>query len=98
MPEMAKQDAVVEQEVDHGVKIQRLIFAGTQVPPDLVDAYNKAVGASPDNSDAEDYSSLTVEELQALADGRDVTVEGTGKDGNVLKSDLVRALQADDSE
>lgn len=35
---------------------------------------------------------MSVPELQAEADRRELTVEGTGKDGNVLKADLVKAL------
>lgn len=42
------------------------------------------------------YADQSVEELQALVDERELEVEGTGKDGNVLKKDLVAALEADD--
>lgn len=35
---------------------------------------------------------MSKDELQAIADQRDVKVEGTGAGGNVLKSDLVEAL------
>ena len=38
------------------------------------------------------YDAMKPEELKAEADQRQVSVEGTGKDGNVLKSDLVAAL------
>lgn len=43
------------------------------------------------------YDGLTAEELQADADQRQLHVEGTGKDGNVLKADLVTALRAHDA-
>lgn len=42
------------------------------------------------------YSGQSVEELQAEADKRGLEVEGTGKNGNVLKGDLVAALEQDD--
>lgn len=38
------------------------------------------------------YDDMTVDELQALADERGVTVEGTGKEGRVVKADLISAL------
>lgn len=40
----------------------------------------------------------TKDELQAEADKRGLEVEGTGKDGAVVKADLVKALEADDAE
>lgn len=43
------------------------------------------------------YDSMKPEELQAEAEARQVSVEGTGKDGNVLKADLVAALVAADN-
>lgn len=42
------------------------------------------------------YDSMKPEELQAEAESRGMTVEGTGKDGNVLKADYVAALVAAD--
>lgn len=50
------------------------------------------------STSAGSYDDQTVEELQAEADRRGLTVEGTGTGGNVLKSDLVAALQADDAK
>lgn len=45
-----------------------------------------------------DYDSLSPKELDALMEERDVSVEkGTGKGGNVLKSDKIAALRADDA-
>lgn len=40
----------------------------------------------------------TRESLANIADGRGLTVKGTGQSGDVLKADLVRALQADDKK
>jgi hypothetical protein len=40
---------------------------------------------------------MSVEDLQAEADSRQLEVSGTGSGGNVLKKDLVSALQADDA-
>lgn len=44
-----------------------------------------------------DYNALDKSELQRLADERDLSVEGSGKDGNVVKKDLVAALLEDDA-
>jgi hypothetical protein len=50
------------------------------------------------SSDApETYREMQVDDLQAEADSRGLTVEGTGANGNVLKEDLVTALEADDA-
>jgi hypothetical protein len=43
------------------------------------------------------YDAQTVDQLQALADTRGLTVEGTGSGGHVVKADLVAALQASDA-
>jgi hypothetical protein len=43
------------------------------------------------------YNSLSPEELDNLVKERDLTVKGTGANGNVLKKDKVAALQADDT-
>jgi hypothetical protein len=45
---------------------------------------------------SETYESRDKESLQAEADRRDVTVEGTGANGNVTKADLVSALKRED--
>jgi hypothetical protein len=44
------------------------------------------------------YDQLTTSQLKAEADRRELEVEGTGKDGNVVKNDLVAALQAADED
>lgn len=89
--------------------IDRQLIAGQPVPPDLIDAYRAKVGdvkAAQDggeaaredppvtNPEALDVNGMSLDELQAEADRRGLTVEGTGKDGNVLKADLVKALSA----
>lgn len=43
-----------------------------------------------------DYDASNVDELQKLADERSLVVVGTGSGGNVIKADLVHALQAHD--
>ena len=43
------------------------------------------------------FDSMKPEELAEAASVRGLTVEGTGKDGNVLKADLVTALVAHDA-
>lgn len=39
---LADRDCVVTQIIEHGVEINRKVFAGQRVPPDLIDAYEKA--------------------------------------------------------
>jgi hypothetical protein len=81
------------------LNIDRKVFAGQPVPPDLVDAYNgdtrASDGSDPDGS-AVDYESQSVEELEAEAKQRGIydDIEGTGANGNVVKADLVKALSA----
>lgn len=41
---------------------------------------------------------FTRDQLAAIAEGRDLQVKGSGQGGDVLKADLVRALQADDKK
>jgi hypothetical protein len=48
-------------------------------------------------STSQGYDAMSVEDLQAEADSRQLEVSGTGSGGNVLKKDLVSALQADDA-
>jgi hypothetical protein len=43
-----------------------------------------------------DYTKMKFEEVKAEADKRGLEVEGSGKDGNVIKSDYEKALKADD--
>jgi pyruvate/2-oxoglutarate dehydrogenase complex dihydrolipoamide acyltransferase (E2) component len=51
----------------------------------------------PAESTSQGYDAMSVEDLQAEADKRDLAVVGTGAGGNVLKKDLAAALQANDS-
>lgn len=50
-----------------------------------------------DEDDEDDYDDWKVAELQAEADKRELEVTGSGKDGKVLKADLVAALREDDA-
>ena len=43
------------------------------------------------------YAGQSPDELKAEAEKRGLTVTGTGANGNVLKGDLVAALEADDA-
>jgi hypothetical protein len=88
---IAKEDVVVH---DPNLGIDRKLIAGQPVPPDLVDVYRKETG---DGSGSRSYDDQTVEDLQAEVDRRGLEVEGTGKDGKVVKADLVKALEADDA-
>jgi hypothetical protein len=48
---------------------------------------------------APDYDKLDVEELEKLLNERELSVEaGSGKDGTVVKADLVKALQEADED
>lgn len=55
--------------------------------PEWMTEMFEAVGAAP----AWD-AAWTTDDLAAVADERGITVEGTGKDGHVLKADIIRAL------
>lgn len=59
---------------------ERLVALGAVVPADADKTYGE----------------MTVKELQAEADERGLTVEGSGANGNVLQEDLLTALKADD--
>jgi pyruvate/2-oxoglutarate dehydrogenase complex dihydrolipoamide acyltransferase (E2) component len=95
---VAKEDKVVDIQLA-GVTVQRKVIAGSPIPPDLIDAYNSAGGetAASETASETDYSKLQVEDLEQLAEERGLEVEGTGKDGNVVKADLVKALQHSDT-
>jgi hypothetical protein len=89
---IATEDAIVHDDV---LGIDRKVFAGQPVPPDLVEAYQGGARAG-DGSDPVDYDAESVEELEKRVADRKLEVKGTGKDGNVVKADLVKALQAAD--
>lgn len=61
----------------------------------------EAAGGQGDEVEVESYDDLKVAELEAevarrIEAGADIQVDGSGKDGKVLKKDLVAALEADD--
>ncbi len=43
---LADRDQVVTQVIEHGVEINRKVFAGQRVPPDLIEAYEAANSTS----------------------------------------------------
>jgi hypothetical protein len=51
----------------------------------------------PAQSTSEGYTAMKATDLQAEADRRGLTVTGTGANGNIVKDDLVAALQTDDA-
>lgn len=69
--------------------------AGTPATDELEDAISNPEFWS-GSAAAESYDDMGVDELKAEVDRRSLDVTGTGKDGNVLKKDLVAALEADD--
>jgi hypothetical protein len=78
----------------------RLVAPGDTCNPDLQTGHDQALvqdGALTAVEDSIDYGALRVEQLQAIADGAALDVKGTGKDGTVVKDDLVKALTAHDT-
>lgn len=83
---------------------ETLYRAGSTPPKDIAEQITNPKawdGDAPDAVDdavdeAPDYDSMAPDSLAALADTRGVEVKGTGKDGNVLKKDLVAALKSAD--
>lgn len=71
-------------------------MAGDSLSGDVAKAVT-AKGVWADDADGSDYGSQQKEDLQAEADKRGLEVQGSGKDGNVVKADLVSALEADDA-
>jgi hypothetical protein len=97
---LCEQDMTVAQIIDHGVEIKRKLFAGQRVPADLIEAYHAATGDEPvadESATGPDYSKMTPEDLRALVDERQLQVQGSGANGNIIKTDLVNALVASDS-
>lgn len=80
------------------------LLQGEPVPAwakDLVhadDLESSSKSQSSSGSSGPDYSKMTPAELQGEADKRELEVEGSGANGNVVKADLVSALEADDAE
>lgn len=91
-----------------GVGVRRFIRAGDPITPGLADVPEDDVrdtapgdpvgptGTTPAPA-GPDYQGMSPEDLHALVDERGLEVEGTGKDGNVTKGDLVKALKAADA-
>lgn len=84
----------------------RLFLAGDSPEKEYADQITnpKAWGgdeAADDSGDAgatsKGYSDMKPEELAELAEKRELEVKGTGANDNVLKKDLVAALEADDA-
>jgi len=75
-----------------------------EVTADVWDGEADQADATPSESGA-GYGSQSSEDLRAEVDKRNegreddakIQVEGTGANGNVLKADLVKALEADDA-
>jgi hypothetical protein len=74
-------------------------------PDNLDNGKSASTKTEPANDAAPAYGKQKLADLQALVDDRNadrddddvITVEGTGKDGKVVKTDLVAALEADDA-
>lgn len=89
-----------------GRQLKQSVYAGGELYPagtaegdvkaKIADEFWSGDAGSGSSSSSSSYASQSVEELQAEVDKRGLAVEGTGKDGNVLKRDLVAALEQDD--
>jgi hypothetical protein len=93
---IASEDLTVD---DENLGIKRKIFAGDRVPPDLVEAYKKATASRASEgagTNANDWASKNKTDLETEVERRGLEVEGTGRDGAIVKDDLVAALTADD--
>lgn len=55
-------------------------------------------GAAIDDDETNSWADVDVPDLVTEADERGLKVEGSGKGGNVIKKDLVAALEADDAK
>ncbi|MET1061746.1 MAG: hypothetical protein ABWX71_02525 [Aeromicrobium sp.] len=80
----------------------RLFLAGDSPEKEYADQItNPKAWGGDEPADADEggkgYDGKKVDELAEEADKRGLEVEGTGKDGKVVKADLVAALEADDA-
>jgi hypothetical protein len=76
-----------------------LYAAGETPPKDVADQITNpnAWGGDEDSDGGKGYGDMSPDELKAEAEKRELEVTGTGANGNVKKSDLVAALEADDA-
>ena len=84
---------VQEAEVD-GIRLEQ-----GGAPVELNDDQLKrlrAAGAKVSEQESEDYSALSKDDLEKEAAERGLEVEGSGADGNVVKDDLISALEQSD--
>lgn len=82
---------------------ETLYMAGSTPPKEDADQITNpaAWGDDAPEADGKDddkgYAGQKVGELEAEVAKRELEVEGSGKDGKVVKADLVAALEADDA-
>lgn len=72
-----------------------------KVPKATADLLGLEYGQSKKQDASEEegvYNSMTVDALKALVEERELEVEGSGSGGNVVKADLIAALEADDQD
>jgi hypothetical protein len=75
----------------------RLVAPGDTCEPDPDDPHDSALtesGVLVIVETATDYSALSRDQLDSLAAAAKLVVEGTGKNGAIVKTDLVKALTA----
>ena len=75
------------------------LLAGEPVPDWVTDelVHPDNYGDAKAEESGSSYTGQKAADLQEEADKRGLVVEGTGKDGAVVKADLVKALEADDA-
>jgi pyruvate/2-oxoglutarate dehydrogenase complex dihydrolipoamide acyltransferase (E2) component len=83
---------------------ETLYMAGSTPPKEDAEQITNPAAWGDESSDddagegSKSYADQTVDELAEAAAERGIDVEGTGKDGKVLKKDLVSALETDDAD
>lgn len=86
---------------DREVPVSRLLESAVEVFGDAEDAEETGEGDGQDAksapSETVDYTGKSVDDLKVEAEKRGLEVEGTGANGNVVKDDVLKALQADDA-
>lgn len=74
------------------------IHPGDELPEEIAEKIESASVEEEPAAEAGDLNPLeemSVDDLRELVERREITVEGTGKNGNVVKADLIRALEGE---
>lgn len=94
----------IDEDYQEQLEDQPASMTGNPPTPDIVEQPPSANEPEPgvddpeDDPNAVDWESFTVEELKADADKYDLTVQGTGANGEPVRADYVSALEAWEAE